>query len=168
MGVLSFCSCFFSDVAQAYLTTKTAHICWLNLSALGRTSHKKKIIVTFNFLILCVKFHRDVERLEEPVYTAKAHSQIINAIDGVGGLGIGAGAPEIITGSRDGKIIEFYMKMISHHLETFEFSYRPSACRFPSCFFSYLNSVFFKLFLFSATLHVQQLLQFSFCRPIVT
>lgn len=47
-------------------------------------------------------FSRDIEHLEEPVYSAKAHSQIINAIDGVGGLGIGAGAPEIITGSKDG------------------------------------------------------------------
>ena len=27
----------------------------------------------------------------------------MNAIDGVGGLGIGEGAPEIVTGSRDGK-----------------------------------------------------------------
>jgi len=27
----------------------------------------------------------------------------VNAIDGVGGLGIGEGAPEIVTGSRDGK-----------------------------------------------------------------
>lgn len=33
----------------------------------------------------------------------KAHSQIVNAIDGVGGLGIGEGAPEIVTGSRDGE-----------------------------------------------------------------
>lgn len=48
-----------------------------------------------------------MENLETPVYTTKAHSQIINAVDGVGGLGIGAGAPEIITGSRDGKILLF-------------------------------------------------------------
>ena len=34
----------------------------------------------------------------------KAHSQIVNALDGVGGLGIGEGAPEIVTASRDGKI----------------------------------------------------------------
>lgn len=60
-------------------------------------------------MILCVSllnynwiFCRDIEHLEEPVYSAKAHSQIINAIDGVGGLGIGSGAPEIITGSKDG------------------------------------------------------------------
>ncbi|XP_054712670.1 dynein axonemal assembly factor 10-like [Uloborus diversus] len=46
----------------------------------------------------------DMEKLDNPIYTTKAHSQIINAIDGVGGLGIGAGAPEIITGSRDGGV----------------------------------------------------------------
>lgn len=41
-----------------------------------------------------------------PVYTAKAHKEIVNSIDGVGGLGIGDGAPEIVTGSRDGKSIK--------------------------------------------------------------
>lgn len=53
-----------------------------------------------------------MERLESPVFNVKAHTQIINAIDGVGGLGIGAGAPELITGSRDGKkisVIQFYV-----------------------------------------------------------
>ena len=38
-----------------------------------------------------------------PIYTVKAHNQIINCIDGVGGLGIGEGAPEILTASRDGE-----------------------------------------------------------------
>lgn len=38
-----------------------------------------------------------------PVYSVKAHKEILNSIDGVGGLGIGDGAPEIVTGSRDGK-----------------------------------------------------------------
>lgn len=46
---------------------------------------------------------RDIEGLGSPVYTTKAHGAIINAIDGIGGLGIGGGAPEIVTGSRDGK-----------------------------------------------------------------
>lgn len=41
-----------------------------------------------------------------PVYTVKAHKEIVNSIDGVGGLGIGDGAPEIVTGSRDGKSIK--------------------------------------------------------------
>ncbi|XP_033095163.1 WD repeat-containing protein 92 isoform X2 [Trachypithecus francoisi] len=39
-----------------------------------------------------------------PVYSVKGHKEIINAIDGVGGLGIGEGAPEIVTGSRDGTV----------------------------------------------------------------
>ena len=38
------------------------------------------------------------------VYKTDAHTEIINTIDGVGGLGIGEGAPEIATGSRDGKV----------------------------------------------------------------
>lgn len=39
-----------------------------------------------------------------PIYSVKGHSEIINAIDGCGGLGIGGGAPEIVTGSRDGSV----------------------------------------------------------------
>jgi hypothetical protein len=39
-----------------------------------------------------------------PIYSVKAHKEIINAIDGVGGLGIGEGAPEIATASRDGSV----------------------------------------------------------------
>lgn len=39
-----------------------------------------------------------------PVYSASAHKEIINAIDGVGGTTIGCGAPEIVTGSRDGSV----------------------------------------------------------------
>ena len=48
-------------------------------------------------------YNRDLERIEVPVYSVKGHSEIINAIDAIGGLGIGGGAPEIVTGSRDGK-----------------------------------------------------------------
>lgn len=46
----------------------------------------------------------DLESPSLPVYSVKAHKEIINAIDGVGGLGIGEGAPEIVTGSRDGSV----------------------------------------------------------------
>lgn len=42
---------------------------------------------------------------DKPVYTVKAHKEIVNCIDGVGGLGVGDGAPEIVTGSRDGECI---------------------------------------------------------------
>ncbi|EOA97310.1 WD repeat-containing protein 92, partial [Anas platyrhynchos] len=47
---------------------------------------------------------RNLEAPEIPVYSVKGHKEIINSIDGVGGLGIGEGAPEIVTGSRDGTV----------------------------------------------------------------
>ena len=40
-----------------------------------------------------------------PIYSAKGHKEIVNCIDGVGGLGIGEGAPELVTGSRDGESV---------------------------------------------------------------
>ncbi|CAF1594901.1 unnamed protein product [Rotaria magnacalcarata] len=46
----------------------------------------------------------DLEKLDKPIYSVKGHKEIINAIDGVGGLGIGEGAPEIATASRDGRV----------------------------------------------------------------
>ncbi|KAI5611585.1 WD repeat-containing protein 92, partial [Silurus asotus] len=46
----------------------------------------------------------NLEASEDPVYSVKGHKEIINCIDGVGGLGIGDGAPEIVTGSRDGTV----------------------------------------------------------------
>ena len=41
--------------------------------------------------------------MELPMYSVKAHQEIINCINGVGGVGIGEGAPELVTGSRDGE-----------------------------------------------------------------
>uniref|UniRef100_A0A3B3RN11 Dynein axonemal assembly factor 10 n=1 Tax=Paramormyrops kingsleyae TaxID=1676925 RepID=A0A3B3RN11_9TELE len=46
----------------------------------------------------------NLEVPDVPVYSVKAHKEIVNCIDGVGGLGIGDGAPEIVTGSRDGTV----------------------------------------------------------------
>lgn len=46
----------------------------------------------------------DLERTDAAVYSAKAHHQIINSIDGIGGLGKGNGAPELVTGGRDGAV----------------------------------------------------------------
>ncbi|KAM6082573.1 dynein axonemal assembly factor 10 [Chlamydotis macqueenii] len=46
----------------------------------------------------------NLEAPEIPLYSVKGHKEIINSIDGVGGLGIGEGAPEIVTGSRDGTV----------------------------------------------------------------
>uniref|UniRef100_A0A8V0Z3E6 Dynein axonemal assembly factor 10 n=1 Tax=Gallus gallus TaxID=9031 RepID=A0A8V0Z3E6_CHICK len=51
-----------------------------------------------------VSFPVNLEAPEIPVYSVKGHKEIINSIDGVGGLGIGEGAPEIVTGSRDGTV----------------------------------------------------------------
>jgi WD repeat-containing protein 92 len=44
----------------------------------------------------------DLERNDLPVYSVQAHSSIVNAIDGMGGVEVGYGAPELVTGSRDG------------------------------------------------------------------
>ena len=54
-------------------------------------------------------FHpRNLEKTELPVYSVKAHKEIVNCINGVGGAGIGEGAPEIVTGSRDGEWWGFF------------------------------------------------------------
>lgn len=58
------------------------------------------------FSVVLVSVHRNLEMPEAPVYTTKAHKEIVNSVDGVGGLGIGDGAPEIVTGSRDGRNME--------------------------------------------------------------
>jgi hypothetical protein len=42
----------------------------------------------------------DLERPEVALYSQQAHTSIINAIDGCGGMDIGNGAPEIVTGKR--------------------------------------------------------------------
>lgn len=57
------------------------------------------VFCSFSFL------PRNLEAPELPVYSVKGHKEIINSIDGVGGLGIGEGAPEIVTGSRDGELV---------------------------------------------------------------
>ncbi|KAJ1546232.1 WD repeat-containing protein 92 [Nowakowskiella sp. JEL0078] len=44
----------------------------------------------------------DLSRLEVPIFSIDAHDQIINCIDGCGGMN--AGPPEIATGSRDGVV----------------------------------------------------------------
>jgi len=44
----------------------------------------------------------DLENVTTAVYSQQAHSSIINAIDGCGGMETGFGAPEIVTGGRDG------------------------------------------------------------------
>ncbi|XP_050444112.1 dynein axonemal assembly factor 10-like [Adelges cooleyi] len=46
----------------------------------------------------------DLDYSGKSVYTAKAHQGLIYSVDGVGGLGIGCGAPELVTGGKDGSV----------------------------------------------------------------
>jgi len=39
-----------------------------------------------------------------PAWSVKAHDSVVNAVDGCGGLGVGGGAPELVTGGRDGLV----------------------------------------------------------------
>ncbi|XDB55356.1 hypothetical protein AB1E18_008822 [Capra hircus] len=68
----------------------------------GATSLQQRYLATGDF---AGNLHIwNLEAPEVPVYSVKGHKEIINTIDGVGGLGIGEGAPEIVTGSRDGTV----------------------------------------------------------------
>lgn len=68
----------------------------------GASSLQQRYLATGDFEgKMCIW---NLESPEIPVYSVKGHKEIINAIDGVGGLGIGEGAPEIVTGSRDGSV----------------------------------------------------------------
>lgn len=58
--------------------------------------------------------NRDLEKIDKPIFSVKGHTEIINAIDGVGGLGIGEGAPEIATASRDGLQIKSFFVSIEN------------------------------------------------------
>lgn len=41
--------------------------------------------------------------MNSQVYITKEHKDIINTIDGIGGDTVNCGAPELVTGSNDGK-----------------------------------------------------------------
>lgn len=44
----------------------------------------------------------DLERPEVPIYDVRGHGSMINCMDGIGGLNVGGGAPELVTGGHDG------------------------------------------------------------------
>eukprot|EP00392_Amoebophrya_sp_AT5.2_P001728 g1730.t1 len=46
----------------------------------------------------------DLEDIRKPIFEVRGHDKIINCVEGCGGLGIGGGAPELVTGSRDGTV----------------------------------------------------------------
>ena len=39
------------------------------------------------------------------MYSVKAHEQLVNCVDGCGGLNVNSGPPELATGSRDGRLL---------------------------------------------------------------
>ncbi len=49
----------------------------------------------------------DLEK-EAVTFQTQAHKEIVNCIDGIGGLDVGYGAPELVTGGRDGKLFLFF------------------------------------------------------------
>lgn len=58
-----------------------------------------------------------------PVYKSEKHTAIINSIDGVAGMSSGCGAPEIVTGSRDGVIFDYFVKADELKFFKFRFGY---------------------------------------------
>ena len=44
----------------------------------------------------------DLGRADAPLYSVQGHNGIINSVDGIGGQTVGYGAPELVTGGRDG------------------------------------------------------------------
>eukprot|EP00249_Psilotum_nudum_P016524 c25864_g1_i2 orf=606-1385(+) len=56
-----------------------------------------------------------------------AHETIVNAIDGCGGLGIGYGAPEIVTGGRDGRVCLWDQRQRDDPVAVFEPETKDSA-----------------------------------------
>ena len=79
----------------------------------GASSLETRAIATGNFVGDLAIY--DVEVPASPVYCVKAHEQIINAIDGVGGMSSQNGAPEIATASRDGRFVLLYFVSFIRH-----------------------------------------------------
>ena len=73
----------------------------LKCCTFGATSYEERHLATGDYAGNMAVW--DLERLGAgPVFNVRGHASIINAIDGIGGLNVGSGAPEIVTGSRDG------------------------------------------------------------------
>ena len=69
---------------------------------MGASSLANKRVATGDFKgRLCLW---DVENMKNPLYSVQAHDDIINVMDGAGGIGVENGQPEIATGSRDGYV----------------------------------------------------------------
>ncbi|CAN8008841.1 unnamed protein product [Ixodes pacificus] len=74
----------------------------------GASSWEERNIATADFKgQLCIW---DLEDPAEPVMNVKAHRQIINSIDGIGGSNDSPVTPSLVTGSKDGKEDSFLFK----------------------------------------------------------
>ena len=83
------------------VVAEKTHGCGLKCGTFGASSLGERSLATGDYQGGLHVF--DLERLDAPTFAVPAaHKAIINGIDGVGGLGIGGGAPELVTGSRDG------------------------------------------------------------------
>ncbi len=60
--------------------------------------------------------------LFQPVSSLRAHEDLVNAVDGIAGLGEGVGPPEVATASRDGRVKVWDLRCPD----------RPTACMQPS------------------------------------
>eukprot|EP01036_Dinobryon_divergens_P034630 gene34630-44768_t len=70
---------------------------------LGASSSDSRHIATGDYAGTLNVYDLDVGNLSKPIFSQQAHASIINAIDGCGGPdNIGYGAPELVTGGRDG------------------------------------------------------------------
>ncbi|CAM9883692.1 dynein axonemal assembly factor 10 [Lampetra fluviatilis] len=87
---------------QLNLVTETEKAKPLKCATFGAASLQQRHLATGDFDGNMSIWNLEATSL--PVYTVKGHTEIINCIDGVGGLGVGEGAPEIVTGSRDGTV----------------------------------------------------------------
>jgi WD40 repeat protein len=85
---------------EAELVTEGTVASGIKCGTFGASSIEERTIATGDHVGRLVVY--DLERIEKPVFSQQAHTSIINAIDGCGGLDVGYGAPEIVTGGRDG------------------------------------------------------------------
>ncbi|XP_012254834.1 dynein axonemal assembly factor 10 [Athalia rosae] len=68
----------------------------------GASNLRERYLATGDF-----KGRLNMYNLEDPsipIYSVNAHKEIINSIDGIGGQTVGCGAPELVTGSKDGSV----------------------------------------------------------------
>jgi WD40 repeat protein len=72
----------------------------LKCGTFGASTLEERTIATGDFSGNVSIF--DLENPQVPIWNVKGHDTLVNCIDGCGGLNIGCGAPEIVTGSRDG------------------------------------------------------------------